>query len=244
MDSILAITIYGLIAGSVGTGIGGLAAFFVPKNSRKILSFILEYAAGLMLAIVCFDLLPHAFGISGILFVLTGTFVGISFGIISAAIVSHYTRKSEQGTMIRMGYVIALGIALHNFPEGLAVGSGMESDFALGLSLAIAILLHDIPEGMAMSVPLKSGGIRASRAAMMAFASGLPMGAGALVGSAMGAVSQLVVAACLSVAGGTMLYVIFADMIPESKRLYTGRLGSLGNILGLLSGVIVSVGLK
>jgi ZIP family zinc transporter len=70
------------------------------------------------------------------------------------------------------------------------------------------------------------------------------MGLGALFGAWAGRISAVFIAICLAVAGGAMLYVIFADMIPESKRTYSGRFGSVGSILGIISGIIVSVQLN
>lgn len=142
------------------------------------------------------------------------------------------------------GLAIALGIALHNFPEGLAVGSGYEAKASLGLSLAIAIMLHDIPEGASIAVPLRAGGTSRRFAFFLTFLSGLPMGFGTMAGAWAGRSSKVMIAMCLAIAGGAMLYVIFADMLPESKRMYSGRFGSLGSILGMISGIIISVQLK
>ena len=67
------------------------------------------------------------------------------------------------------------------------------------------------------------------------------MGLGALIGAALGHISQQFVAVCLGFAGGAMLYVIFAELIPESKRIYLGRMSSMGNILGIVCGIIVTM---
>lgn len=70
------------------------------------------------------------------------------------------------------------------------------------------------------------------------------MGFGAFVGALAGSVSRTMIALCLTIAGGSMLYVVFADMLPESKRMYSGRFGSLGSILGMVSGMILCEQLK
>ena len=229
MNHIWTYTLYGLAAGILGTGAGGAIAFFTPPKGHRFVSFILEYAAGLMLAIVCFDILPQAFSHAGLLSVLLAVCAGIVFSL-SADSLFHFKPPSaglDHG-LIRTGLIIMAGIALHNFPEGLAIGSGLEIDLRLGVSLIVTIVLHDVPEGMATAAPLRAGGSSPLTAMSLAALSGVPTGLGALIGA---------------FAGGAMLYVVFIDMIPQSKRLYSGRFGSLGSIFGLLTGMIVSVSL-
>lgn len=254
--NIWAAALYGVIAGILGTATGGLLACFVPARNKRVVSFILEYSGGLMLAVVCFDLLPNAFQYASFPAVMAGIVGGAALMLISEAVISagrKYTAgrvgtaRSLRGAIpgIRStGMIIALGVAIHNFPEGLAVGSGFEAELSLGLSLAIAIMLHDVPEGISISVPLLAGGSSRLRAFLLTLASGLPMGLGALIGAAAGKLSAFFIAICLAVSGGAMLYVVFADMIPESKRMYAGRFGSFGSFLGVLSGILISVQLN
>lgn len=68
--------------------------------------------------------------------------------------------KQNKNDLLKTGIIVSIGLALHNFPEGLAIGSGFGASIKLGLSLAIAICLHDIPEGISMAVPMKNGGIK------------------------------------------------------------------------------------
>jgi ZIP family zinc transporter len=80
------------------------------------------------------------------------------------------------------GMAVALGIAIHNFLEGIAEGSGYKAEHTLGISLAVAILLHDVPEGMSVAIPLRAGGMKRFKAFIYALASGLPMGLGSMFG--------------------------------------------------------------
>jgi ZIP family zinc transporter len=198
-----------------------------------------------MTAVVCFDLLPNSFSFASLPIVIFGMLCGVGLMVLSEAIINAGSRKLGKYSTIRStGIAIAVGVAIHNFPEGLAVGSGLEANVTLGLSPALAIMLHDVPEGISISVPLTAGGTSRFKALMLTLASGLPMGLGALFGAWVGSLSTMFIAICLSVAGGAMLYVIFADMIPESKRTYSGRFGSIGSIMGIVSGIIISVQLK
>lgn len=152
MNEILRTTLLGLFFGTFGTTLGGIIGVVIKKNSNKFLSFILSFASGLMMAIICFDLIPEALGISSILNVIVGIIFGIIMMIFCDLLVenkfnntSNFLGKNNQ--LLKTGIIVSIGLAIHNFPEGLAIGSGFEASMKLGLSLALAICLHDIPEG-------------------------------------------------------------------------------------------------
>jgi zinc transporter, ZIP family len=243
VEHLLQITLLGLVSGITGTGIGGLSAFFVTKISNRILSTILEFSAGLMTAVVCFELIPQAFELGGSLYTFAGILIGITTVVIIENSIKNSTilRKSKNTGLLRAGILMAIAIALHNLPEGFAVGSGFEASTSLGFTITAVIMIHDIPEGIAMAVPMRAGGFSKLKAFAYTVLSGLPMGLGAFLGSALGELSKNLVAACLGFAGGAMLYIVYGELVPESKRLYLGRLSSLGNVIGMLCGIIVSI---
>ena len=243
MNHLLAVTLVGLVSGITGTGIGGLSAFFVSKVTNRLMGFILEFSAGLMTAVVCFELIPEAFKLGGTFY----TFSGVIFGIITVVWIEDCIKNSslfkngKNTGLLRAGVLMAIAIALHNFPEGFAVGSGFEASASLGFTITAVIMIHDIPEGLAMAVPMRAGGFSKLKAFTYTILSGVPMGFGAFLGAALGDISQLLVAVCLGFAGGAMLYIVYGELVPESKRLYLGRLSSLGNVIGILCGIIVSI---
>ncbi|TYQ14681.1 UNVERIFIED_CONTAM: ZIP family zinc transporter [Acetivibrio alkalicellulosi] len=241
------VTIVGLVSGMIGTGIGGLAVFFISKINKRFLSLMLEFSAGLMTAVVCFKLIPEAIGLSGIVLTLLGVLLGV-LSIITVEelmkkrdgyLQSINEKKSGSG-MLRAGILMAIGISLHNFPEGFAVGAGFEASINLGLMLTVVIVMHDIPEGIAMAVPMRLGGYSPFKAYMLTLLSGAPMGIGALFGAMIGRISMSIIGVCLGFAAGAMLYVVYGQLIIESKKLYIGRLPSIGNVLGIICGIIIS----
>lgn len=245
MNETFQITLYGLLTGVVGTGLGAILAFLTNKKGVRFMSSILEYAAGMMLAVVLIDLFPQAFERASLFEVMFGMIIGIIFMLLTECITDHSSKKShlpkQKEELFSLGLTMAIGISLHNLPEGLAVGSGFDAAKTLGISLAITILIHDIPEGIAMAIPLKSSGLSPFKVIMIASASGIPTGVGAFLGSFIGNFSQSFISFCLSLASGAMLYVALADIIPQSKKLYKGRLSSLFNILGVITGIIISI---
>ena len=107
-----------------------------------------------MVAIVCFELIPESLELTN----MGNVFLGIILGVIGMLLCDNfvnqkYTKKhaKNNNSLLKTGIIVGIGLAIHNFPEGLAIGSGFEASTKLGLALAVAILLHDIPEGIFQS---------------------------------------------------------------------------------------------
>lgn len=244
MENIGIISFYGLVFGMIGTTIGGLIGAYLDVSSNKILSFILEFAAGLMTAIICFDLIPETLEIVNISICIIGIFIGIISMIYCNKIVDKYCNNNsslKKNSMLKTGLIIAIGLAVHNFPEGLAIGAGFESSSTLGLKLAIAIALHDVPEGISIALPLKNSGISKFKAILITIFSGITTGIGAFFGVIIGNISEILIGFSLSFAAGAMLYIVTCELIPESKKRYSGRFASIGNMLGLVLGLFTQV---
>ena len=147
---IIKTTLLGLFFGTFGTTLGGIIGCFFNNVSNKFLSFILSFASGLMMSIICFDLIPEAMEITNIITVIMGIILGIIAMIFCDLLVSkkfNQKRELQTNNLLKTGIIVSIGLAIHNFPEGLAIGSGFEASTKLGIGLAIAICLHDIPEG-------------------------------------------------------------------------------------------------
>ena len=139
MNEIIKNTLLGLFFGTFGTTIGGILGIVIKKNSNKFLSFILSFASGLMMSVICFDLIPEALGISNIYGIVFGILIGIISMIFCDIIVQKKFNQKQQkyastNDLLKTGIIVA-------------IGSGFEASMRLGLGLAIAICLHDIPEG-------------------------------------------------------------------------------------------------
>lgn len=247
MNNLIFSTVIGTAAGIIGTGLGGALAFLLSNPSKRYLSTILSISAGLMIAVVCFDLLPRSFELSGLGTGLAGTV----FGIVSIALCQNILpgnkdqgRSIKKKNYIQTGILLGIGIALHNFPEGLAIGTGFTAVQTFGLGLSLVIALHDIPEGIAMATPMRMGGMKRFKVVLSALLAGVPTGIGALAGYLLGEISVILISFCLGFAGGAMLYITCIELIPESRDLYKGRISGMGLVLGVILGIIVSQALE
>lgn len=243
MSEILKSTLLGLFFGTFGTTLGGVLGLIIKKNSNKFLSFVLSFASGLMMSVISFDLIPEALGMSDIYEVIIGVFIGIVSMIFCNIIVQrkfNEKKYNNKNDLLKTGIIVSIGLAIHNFPEGLAIGSGFEASLRLGLGLAIAICLHDIPEGISMAVPMKHGGMKKSKIIAYVILSGITTGIGAFFGAIVGAISETIIAVCLSFAAGAMLYIVSGELIPESNNLYKGKMSAIGNMIGFLIGIFVT----
>ncbi|HED24219.1 MAG TPA: ZIP family metal transporter [Firmicutes bacterium] len=236
------ITALGMIAGVVGTGTGGLFSIFIKKPTPRFTGTILAFAAGIMLSIVFLELIFESIEQSG-----TGAaLAGLSGGMLIFYLLDHYLphhhtiteEKTHLGSYLKKGTLLALGIALHNFPEGLAIGSGFVGSTEIGLALVFLIGLHNIPEGMAVAAPLSQAGYSYGKVIAIAALSGAPMGIGALAGALIGGISVFILALSLGFAAGAMLYIVCDELIPDAYESAGAHLSILGIFTGTFLGIL------
>lgn len=237
------------VAGAGGTGLGGLLACLLRRDSHRLVSLLLSFAAGVMTAVVCFDLLADAVlpesGGTGNRLALAAA--GILLGYAATGSLNALVSRGNQkgGDLFLAGIVMAAAIALHNVPEGMVIGASFARSDALphlggsGLVMAAVIGMHNVPEGMAVAVPLVSGGMGKARAAFATAVTGLPTVLGAALGYSLGTMGPVMLAASLSFASGAMLYVVFGELLPEAARLWNSHLPAFAAVVGIIVGMMI-----
>ena len=255
MDAVGLTLVLSLSAGVAGTGIGGaLGALFADKGER-VTSSVLSFAAGVMLGISLLEMLPETmecfsglgrwmgsatFGalmagaaVTGILSALIGRLKVRHIGSNALATIAALDRGEDKGRMFKAGLIMLIAIALHNFPEGMAIGGAGSHETAMGVSVAIAIAVHNIPEGMAISAPLAGGGMRAWKAVALSCLAGSATVLGAIVGLLIGAIGGSAAGACLGISAGAMTYVAAGELLKEATAPY-GKLPWLSLLAGIM----------
>lgn len=209
-----------------GATVLGSALGFIFKNiSHKFSDIVLGFAAGVMLSAAIMGLILPSME-SGSLFV---TIIGIFIGALCLnaidKLVPHLHRlvgadlESHPDNSDRVNKILlfVLAIAIHNFPEGIAAGVGFGSEnIAEAFTIAGGIALQNIPEGMVIIAPMLAAGISRKRTFLAALSTGLVEVIGTIIGYFAVSVSAAVLPFALAFAGGTMLYVISDEMIPET----------------------------
>lgn len=242
MAGVIHATFVGLATGVIGTGLGAALTTLVGRPSKRMLSLMMGLAGGIMLTVVFMDLVPEALHIGG----TAATIFGFIIGVLALGALDLFaphlhlpSGECENSRYLRTGALAAIGIAVHNLPEGLAVGASYAHGSSLGFSVALIIALHDIPEGMAMAAPMCAADMRPSKVAAAGALAGVPMGVGAWLGAVFGSVSPVLLAVSLGFAGGAMVFITADELMPEAQRFATGHSGTVGVVLGVILGMLV-----
>jgi ZIP family zinc transporter len=254
-----------LLAG-LATGIGSAIAFFLRRPKPWHLSFILGFSAGVMIYISFAELLHTALDKVGFVTANLGFFIGIAFIAVLDILIPHeYKQERVRGSrwsflsrgkpmpeneehqlasrLRRVGILTAIGIAIHNFPEGLAVfSSAVTGDQTLGLVVAIAIALHNIPEGISVSIPIFEATGSRWRAFLYSFSAGLAEPVGAIIGYAIlfPFLTTTLLYTLLAFAAGIMVYISLDELLPTATSYGKEHFVILGVLAGML---IMAIGL-
>lgn len=218
-----------LTAAGVGgaTVIGALIGFIFKGLSHKFSNLIVSFAAGIMLSAAVFGLILPSVeygGRFGVIIAVLGILIGGVCINLSDRLVPHIQKvavrggeQNKDGNAVRSVLLFAIAIGIHNLPEGIAAGVGFGSgDIENAILIAAGIAMHNIPEGMVIIAPMLAAGIGPKRTFVFALITGLAEVVGTVIGYFAVSVASAILPFALAFAGGTMLYVISEEMIPET----------------------------
>jgi ZIP family zinc transporter len=208
------------------TVFGALLGFAFKKISHKFTDITLGFAAGVMLAAAVLGLILPSVeygGKFGIVTTVVGIFVGAFCLNLVDKLVPHLHKlvgtdiEEHNNASLNKVLLFVTAIAIHNLPEGIAAGVGFGAgDSSQALLIAGGIALQNIPEGMVIIAPMLASGISPKKTFLRAAATGLVEVVGTMIGYFAVSVAQIILPFSLAFAGGTMLYVISDEMIPET----------------------------
>jgi zinc transporter, ZIP family len=252
-----------LFAG-LSTGIGSALAFFTKTTNTKFLSWSLGFSGGVMIYVSFTEilgksraLLTGVYGnVHGSWYSVISFFAGIFLIAIIDLLVPSYenpheahrveeiannSRKNKGSNaangLLRMGIIMALAIAIHNFPEGLATFAAGITDIKIAVPIAVAIAIHNVPEGIAISIPIYYATGKRRKAFFLSFLSGLAEPLGALIGYFFLSVffSESLLGILFGSVAGIMVFISVDELLPTA-RAYGYHHQS---VLGLIAGMIV-----
>lgn len=245
-------TVYlGLIGSTIaglGTGLGALPIFFIRRITQNAQGVMLGFGAGVMLAATAFSLiLPGIEAANTILGSEFSAALVVTIGIVTGGAFlwfsnlyfphEHFFKGREGSDLINLKrvWLFVIAIALHNFPEGLAVGVGFGGDnVANGWALTAGIGLQNIPEGLVVALSLLPEGYSKRSAFLISLLTGLVEPVGGMIGAAAVSIAQPILPVAMGFAAGAMLFVISDEIIPESNRLGYEKAGTIGVMTGFV----------
>ena len=238
-----------VILTAVGVGgatvVGALLGFVIKNPTRKFNDIILSFAAGVMLAAAVIGLIVPSLEMGGKLGIIQ-TVIGIFLGAVCLSLVDKLVphlhnmsatkgeeRHPKHTRELDKVLLFVIAIAIHNLPEGIAAGvSFATSETAKAYIVAGSIALQNIPEGMVIIAPMIAVGIKRPKAFLIALATGLVEVVGTFIGYFAGSVFAAILPFALAFAGGTMLYVISDEMIPETHSHGNERAATYSLLVG------------
>ena len=208
------------------TVFGSIIGFVFKKISHKFSDIVLSFAAGVMLAAAVLGLILPSLdygGDYGLLITIAGIFVGAVCMNLIDKLVPHLHKlvgadaEAHNNANLSKVLLFVTAIAIHNLPEGIAAGVGFGSgDTSQALIIAGGIALQNVPEGMVIIGPMLAAGVTPRKTFICAMITGLVEVVGTLIGYFAVSIASAVLPFALAFAGGTMLYVISDEMIPET----------------------------
>jgi ZIP family zinc transporter len=226
------------------TGLGALPVLFMRGISGRARDGMLGFGAGVMLAASVFSLLIPALeagaawagsAISGGMIVAAGVALGALFLLAADRMLPHaHTAQGPARRGIPRAWLFVFAIALHNLPEGLAVGVAQADGAANAAAVTFGIALQNLPEGLAVAAALAAIGIAPLKAFAIAFLTGLMEPLGGVIGAGAVAAAQGVLPWGLAFAAGAMMFVVAHEIIPATLRKDNARAAAAALAAGFI----------
>ncbi|MBT2686615.1 ZIP family metal transporter [Bacillus sp. ISL-47] len=232
-----------ILLSSLCTGLGALPILLIKSVSHKGKDVLLAYTAGIMVAASAYGLIPSAIKLSNLTVLVIGILIGTLVLTVLEIFIPHVdldnSRPSAGNSNVIILFLIAM--SLHNLPEGLSVGiSNVSSSQDLGPLVSFAIGLQNIPDGFLVALFLVTQNVSRVKAILFAALTGMIELCAGLIGVLFGGSFEHIIPYGLAFAAGSMLFVVYKELIPESHGDGNERASTLAFIIGFLSMVILT----
>ncbi|WP_069997282.1 ZIP family metal transporter [Cellulosilyticum sp. I15G10I2] len=230
-----------LVAEGIGLEIGIILLYVFRVKSNRLIGMLFGGTSGLMIALICFDILPQAIEKNRIDLVMIGIMIGVTIGVLLDDVTPYLEKlmKVNSSKMIRTAFTLVIGIALHNIPEGFALGALSHVSAEAIQKFAIVLMLHSIPEGIALAITFKQAKVKISLVMMIPLILGSIMGVAGILGYVLSGISPNYIVTALGLAAGIILYIVCEELIPESRKIWNGRTTTIATIVGMMLGLLI-----
>jgi zinc transporter ZupT len=230
----------------LATGLGAIPFFFVRTLSQRWQGIAYAVAGGMMVSAAVFSLAEQGLGRGRVWELVGGMLAGSAFYWFSAKRIKerHWSIENLSVADSRQAVLMLSTMFVHSIPEGVAIGVGYATgQFEFGLLLALAIAVHNIPEGMAISLPLRAKGVSGLRCVVYAILTSVPQPIAAVPAFLLVDYFQPLLPAGLGFAGGAMMFLVAAELIPESLERCRNEETAWGIMAGLALMLLITASL-
>ncbi len=224
MNSILLSFLITILAG-FSTMIGIFPIYFHKKSQDIIIPVCLSFAAGVMISISLFSLIPEAVSAISKTFILFPAILIVSIFIVVGVLFSSFVdqkieKKFANNQLYKLGLISVIALMFHNIPEGITTFISSNQDLRLGITLSIGIALHNIPEGISIAVPIYYATKNKKKAILLTFISGFSEFFGAVLAYLFLApiITSLGLGVILALAAGIMIHISIYELVPTAYR--------------------------
>ena len=220
----------------LATGLGALPFFFFRSMSARWRGVLYAVAGGMMISAAVFSLAEQGLGRGSTWQTVAGMLAGSGFYWATARIVKrkNWTVGSLDAKESSQAVLVLGAMFVHSIPEGVAIGVGYATgQYEFGLLLALAIAFHNIPEGTAVSIPLRDKGFSPWLCLGYAILTSVPQPIAAVPAFLLVDFFQPLLPAALGFAGGAMIFLVAAELLPESLEHCSREEAAWGFIIGL-----------
>ncbi len=220
------------------TSLGAFISLIFNKVSENTIDYSLAFSSGIMLVASFTSLIIPSIEVGNIILTNIGIITGFTFVYVLEKLIPHIEKLNIstdiEENKLKAIFLIVGAIIIHNLPEGLAVGVSLEHDISKGLITALAIGIQDIPEGLAISLPLIYITDKKFIPILIGIISGFSEAVFVIFGALFFSFYNVLLPLGLSLAGGSMLYVVIKEIFPQIYKNKNEKLITFFFLLGLL----------
>lgn len=251
METNVIIALLLTVFAGLATGVGSIIAVFAKTTNTKFLAGSLGFSAGVMIYVSMIEIFQKGRTyISAANGDRLGYYIAVAAffaGILLIGLIDYFVPSTEGDignltesenrsvALKRMGFMTALAIGIHNFPEGLATFTSALKDPHLGIAIAVAIAIHNIPEGIATSVPIYYSSGSRKKAFLVSFFSGITEPLGAIIGYLIlrPFFNDTVFGVLFAMIAGIMVFISLEELLPMAREYEKSKVTIIGVILGM-----------